>query len=79
MTLVLVCFWVQPIRLRAEYPTNLFGFIRPHHSIPAISQNKNGHHLEGVDVSEPLVCANRLSSSRAFKRIYEVAISAPTI
>ena len=72
-------FGLQPIRLRDEYPTNLFGFIRPHHhsahSIPAISKNTNGHHLARVDVSEPLVCADRLTSSRAFKRIYEVYTS----
>ena len=33
--------------------------------------NKIGHRLERVVVSESLVCADRLSSPRAFKRIYE--------
>ena len=50
-----------------------------HFSQFSVTFRKIGHHLERVDVSEPLVCADRLSSSRAFKRIYEVAISAQTI
>ena len=42
-----------------------------HFSQFSVTFRKIAHHLERVIVSESLVCADRLSSSRAFKRIYE--------